>query len=84
MKIDLTHESPTINAADLGPLLGVSASDVLALMREGSITSRFETGVDEDAGTHRLTFWYGDLRLRFTCDAKGNVFKTSRNTAKRS
>lgn len=84
MKIDLTQDSPTINAADLGPLLDVRAADVLALMRDGAITSRFETGIDEDAGTHRLTFWYGDLRLRFTCDAQGHVLKTSRNTAKRS
>lgn len=84
MKIDLTQESPTIDAADLGPLFGVSAADVLTHMRDGAITSRFETGIDEDAGTHRLTFWYGDLRLRFTCDTQGHVLKTSRNTAKRS
>lgn len=84
MKIDLTQESPMIDAADLGSLLDVPAANVLSLMRDGAITSRFETGVNEDAGTHRLTFWYGDLRLRFTCDAQGNVLKTSRNTASRS
>ena len=84
MKIDLTEQSPSVDAADLGPLLDIPAADVLALMRDGAITSRFETGVDADAGTHRLTFWYGDLRLRFTCDEQGHVLKTSRNTAKRS
>ncbi len=84
MKIDLTQTSPTIEAIDLGKMLDTPAADVITLMREGAITSRFETGIDEDAGTHRLTFWYGDLRLRFTCDTEGNVLKTSRNTAKRS
>lgn len=84
MKIDLTEQNPSVDAADLGPLLDIPAADVLALMRDGAITSRFETGIDADAGTHRLTFWYGDLRLRFTCDEQGHVLKTSRNTAKRS
>lgn len=84
MKIDLTQQSPMIDASDLGALLDIPAADVLTLMRGGAITSRFETGVDEHAGTHRLTFWYDGLRLRLTCDAQGQVIKTSRNTAKRS
>ena len=83
MKIDLTQPNPTIDAADLGKLLDIPAAQVITLMREGAITSRFETGIDADAGTHRLTFWYGDLRVRFTCDDNGVVLKSSRNTAKR-
>jgi hypothetical protein len=84
MNIDLTQPNPTIDAADLGELLGIPASQVITHMREGAITSRFETGIGDDAGTHRLTFWYGDMRLRFTCDDSGVVLKTSRNTAKRN
>jgi hypothetical protein len=83
MKIDLTQPNPTIDAADLGKLLDIPAAQVITLMREGAITSRFETGIDADAGTHRLTFWYGDMRVRFTCDDSGVVLKSSRNTAKR-
>ncbi len=78
MKIDLTQPNPTIEATDLGKLLGLAPADVLALMRSGDITSRFETGVDEDAGTVRLTFWYKRIRVRFTCDADGTVINTTR------
>jgi len=46
-------------------------------MRDGAITSRFETGVDADAGTFRLTFWHMTRRVRFTCDPAGTVLKTS-------
>lgn len=83
MKIDLSESSPTIDAHDLGKVLGIPAAHVIEEMRKGEITSTFETGVDEDAGTHRLTFWYANTRVRFTCDALGIVLKTSRNTAKR-
>ncbi|WP_299030942.1 DUF6522 family protein [uncultured Sulfitobacter sp.] len=83
MKIDLTQSNPMIDASDLAKLLDVQASDVIGLMREGAITSRFESGIDEDAGTHRLTFWHNDKRVRFTCDDEGNVLKTSRTAAKR-
>ncbi|WP_298863975.1 DUF6522 family protein [uncultured Sulfitobacter sp.] len=83
MKIDLTKENPTIDAHDLGEVLGLRAAEVIEEMRSGAITSTFETGVDEDTRTHRLTFWHGDLRVRFTCDTTGTVVKTSRNTAKR-
>jgi hypothetical protein len=84
MKIDLTQSSPTIEATDLGKLLDLDPADVIELMRDGAITSRFETGVDEHAGTHRLTFWYKQTRVRFTCDAEGTVTKTTRTTSGRS
>lgn len=78
MKIDLTQPNPTIDATDLAAVFDLDPAEVLQLMREGAITSRFETGVDEDAGSHRLTFWHGLRRVRFTCDASGEVVKTSR------
>jgi hypothetical protein len=62
---------------ELGPVA------ILALMRDGAIASRFESGIDEDAGSHRPTFWYDGIRVRFTCDATGTVVKTSRVTARR-
>jgi hypothetical protein len=83
MKIDLTQPNPTIEAVHLGKLLGLDPADVLALMRSGEITSRFETGVDEDAGTFRLTFWYKRIRVRLTCDVEGTVINTTRVTAEK-
>jgi hypothetical protein len=78
MKIDLTQPNPTIGAEDLGKSLGLEPAEVLAGMRAGTITSRFESGIDEHAGTHRLTFWYKAIKVRFTCDGRGNVLKTLR------
>jgi hypothetical protein len=78
MKIDLTQTSPMIDAADLAKTFGLDTSKIKILMQNGAITSRYEVGADEDAGSHRLTFWYADTRVRFTCDASGTVLKTSR------
>ncbi len=76
MKIDLTTDMPTIDAADLGPILGLAPAQVPALMRSGDITSMFETGEGEDAGRVRLTFFHAGKRVRFTCDQDGTVLST--------
>jgi hypothetical protein len=83
MKIDMKQANPTIDAVDLGNLLSIAPAEVVALMRAGEITSRFETGADEHAGTHRLTFWYRNTRVRITCDDDGNVTKTTRTNSPR-
>lgn len=78
MKIDLSKSEPVVDAADLARAFDLTQEQVKAFMRDGAITSRFETGVDEDAGTHRLTFWYNQIKVRFTCDNNGVVLKTAR------
>jgi len=80
MKVMLTKTGATIDAHDLGPLLGLAPEDVPAKMRAGQITSQSEAGVDADAGRIRLTFWYAGQRVRIICDAEGNVLKTTRIT----
>jgi hypothetical protein len=47
-------------------------------MRAEEITTRFETGVDEDAGRIRLTFFYNTKKVRLTCSEDGTVLKTLR------
>ena len=81
MKVTLTTDGATVEAQDLGPLLGLEPADVPEKMRLGEITSQSDEGADEDAGRTRLTFWYGCLRIRITCDQDGNVVKTSRTAA---
>ena len=81
MKVTLTDDGATVDAVDLGPLLGLAPAEVPAKMRSGEITSQSEVGADEDAGRRRLTFWYRSIRVRITCDARGEVVKTSRSTA---
>ena len=78
MKITMTDGQPIIEATDLGPLLGLAPALVPEKMRSGEITSRFETGIDEDAGQYRLTFYHDDKRIRLTCAADGTVISTTR------
>lgn len=80
MKVTLTRNGVTLDADDLGPLLGLAPADVPAKMRAGEITSQSEEGIDEDAGRRRLTFWYAGRRVRIVCDTDGNVLKTTRIT----
>lgn len=83
MKVRRTEHGLTVDAVDLGPLLGIPPAEVPAKMRAGAITSQSETGVGEDEGRIRLTFWYDGQRLRLVCDTAGNVLTTSRAPARR-
>ena len=68
----------TIDASDLGPLLGVEPARVPGLMREGRITRRFERGEGADLGRFRLTFRHEGITLRFILTADGTVVEQSR------
>lgn len=80
MKIDMTTDQPTIDAVDLGPLLGLAPADVPEKMRSGDITSRYEIGEGDDAGRFRLTFYHAGKRVRLTCDVDGTVLSSSRTS----
>lgn len=77
MKLNVTNGQITIDAADLGPLIGLDPAVIPRKMRNGEITSRSETGIDEDAGRMRLVFYYDQKRIRLTCTADGTVISTS-------
>lgn len=62
-----------IDAALLGEAFGLPQSEIKARMRDGSITSRCETGVDKDAGSWRLTFHHAGRACRFVVDEAGNI-----------
>ena len=55
--------------------LGVSLQQMPTLMRAGTITGRCESGVDDDAGRHRLTFFCGGRRFRLIIDGEGRVIR---------
>jgi hypothetical protein len=67
----------SVDAALVGELLDLAASDVLALMRDGKITSRCERGEGEHAGQYRLTFFHEGRRARLNVDAAGRIIKRS-------
>jgi hypothetical protein len=66
-----------VDARILGQDLRLDAAAVPMLMREGRITGRCERGDGADAGRHRLTFFYGNRRLRLIVDAAGNILQRS-------
>ena len=78
MRLEPAENGFTIDAADLGRLLERPAADVQRLMREGTITSRFERGEGEDEGRCRVTFFDGDRRVRLVVAADGEVLKRNR------
>jgi Family of unknown function (DUF6522) len=75
--IDVEHGALTIDAAVIGRGLNVEPFLVPVRMREGRITVLCERGYDEDAGRHRLTFFYENRRFRLVIDEEGNAIQRS-------
>jgi hypothetical protein len=69
----VTSDGFVVDAELVGAALGIDAASVSARMREGEITSRCETGIDEDAGRFRLTLFGECKALRLTVDGEGNI-----------
>jgi len=57
--------------------LGMDLPTIRAGMREGKNTSRYERGIDEDKGRHRLSFFSEHRRLRLIVDETGRVLQRS-------
>lgn len=74
-RIDVAEGRFTVDADLVSAAFGLEPADVPALMRAGGITSRCETGIEEDAGRWRLTFYHGGRALRLTVDSGGRVLK---------
>ncbi|HMM09509.1 MAG TPA: DUF6522 family protein [Paracoccus solventivorans] len=63
----------SVDAALLAEAFAITQAQVQQEMRAGTITSRCEAGVEEDAGRWRLTFHRGDRAVRFIVDETGQV-----------
>lgn len=59
----------------LSDVFGLSEAAVRQGMRANTITSVSETGVGEDEGRWRLTFFFQDRACRFIVDQHGQVLK---------
>lgn len=66
-----------VDAALVARALQMEPEALRAALRSGDVTSQCETGLDEDAGRFRLTFFSATRRLRLTVDASGEVLKSS-------
>lgn len=76
-QIDRIDGDFLIDAALIGDLLDIPAAEVPALMRNKSITSVCERGIDADEGLFRLNFFYGSRHIRLRVDAAGRVLHRS-------
>lgn len=70
-----------VDAHIIGEALGIDPARVQAGIREGTITSLCERGIDEDDGTYRLSFYTEHKRLRMIVDQTGAVVQRSTVTS---
>ncbi|HEX5460931.1 MAG TPA: DUF6522 family protein [Steroidobacteraceae bacterium] len=75
--IDMADGEVNIDAAVIASDLELDPAAVLEEMRSGRLTSRWERGVDKDAGRYRVTFFHGSRRLSLIVDADGQVLERS-------
>jgi hypothetical protein len=66
-----------IDAAVVAEGLGIDLPRLQERMRAGKITSVSETGVDEDKGRYRLTFFSEHRRFRLVADESGSIIQRS-------
>jgi hypothetical protein len=78
--VERNGESFTVDAAIVAEAFGLTEQELQAMMRKRLITSRYERGIDEDAGRHRLTFFKGKQRLCLIVDEAGRVIDRGSST----
>ena len=76
-KVEFQEGSIQVDAETIADGLGIAPSAVQDQLREGKITARYERGIDDDEGRHRLTFFTEHQRLRLVVDESGNVLQRS-------
>ena len=76
-RISIAEGRFEVDADAVAKGLKITASDLRQGLQSGQITSQSETGMDEDAGRYRLTFYSPTRRFRMVVDAQGKVVTTS-------
>ncbi|SFQ68195.1 hypothetical protein SAMN05421853_12015 [Roseivivax halotolerans] len=76
-QVTFSTDGFVVDAEIVGAAFDLAYADVPGKLRVGEITSRCETGVDEDAGRWRLTFYSGGRALRLVVDEAGVILSRS-------
>lgn len=76
-RISIAEGRFEVDADAVAKGLKITASDLRQGLQSGQITSQSETGMDEDAGRYRLTFYSPTRRFRMVVDARGEIVTTS-------
>ena len=66
-----------VDVAIVAKGLRIEPSLVQGRMRDGTITTLCERGIDDDEGRHRLSFFSENRRFRLVVDQDGNVVQRS-------
>lgn len=74
-EVKATETGFEVDAGLIASAFNLEAASVPGLLRDQEITSRCETGVEDDAGRWRLTFFHRDRVLRLTVDETGAVLQ---------
>ncbi|GHE06063.1 hypothetical protein U879_07095 [Defluviimonas sp. 20V17] len=72
-QIEFTGDGAQVDADFLARAFDLSTEALRRGMRDGAITSRFETGEGKDAGRVRLSFFSSSRRVQFVADESGRV-----------
>jgi hypothetical protein len=75
--IKIADDAYQVEASVIAAGLDIETDRVVVLLRSGEITSKSEQGIGEDAGFHRLTFYYGNRRFRVIIDETGQIVRGS-------
>ena len=76
-EIEFADGAVEIDASIVAEGLGIALPRLKEGMRNGTITSLSERGVDADQGRHRLTFFSEHRRFRVVVDASGAILQRS-------
>ncbi len=75
--VEFENGTFSVDAAVIAAGLKIESRLVHSGVRDGTITTRCERGVAEDAGCYRLTFFHGTRTFRLLVDESGNVIQRS-------
>lgn len=77
-QVELDGSDFVVSAALLAQAFKVTEDGIRQAMRDGSLASICEAGVDADAGRWCLTFRHAGRACRFTVDEAYTILSTSR------
>ena len=77
MQVEIGTDEILIEAGLVAELPRLDPAAVHSLLRAQEITSFCERGVGEHEGEYRLSFFYGNRRVRLNIDDVGNVIRRS-------
>jgi hypothetical protein len=76
-RVEVSESGFSLGADVVAAVLRVGPDKVMAHIRDGTLTTRCEKGVDKDAGRHRLTFLLGKKQARLVIDDAGRILQSS-------